>query len=212
MLLDVIHDNKETILRIAQQHNANNVRVFGSVVRGEEKENSDIDLLVSFQPGASLLDQVGLMNELREILGKKVDVISDRALNPYIRDKILKEAQPIWKIVVCILTIRDCIQRIKEYTIGYDKDTFLKDHKTQDAVIRNIEVIGQAVKDYGVADLLHDFPEVPWLQIAGMRNIIAHEYLGIDMIITWEVVDAQIDSLEHAISKKVTMIGDIEEK
>ena len=100
---------------------------------------------------------------------------------------------------IYILTIRDCIERIKEYTTGYDQNTFLKDHKTQDAVIRNIEVIGQAVKDFGVEDLMNDYPEVPWHQVAGMRNIIAHEYLGLDMIITWEVIDMHLHLLEDAV-------------
>ena len=95
MLLNEIHRKKEAILNIAKQYQANNIRVFGSTARGEEKENSDIDFLVSFQPGASLFDQAGLMIELEKILGKNVDVVSDRALNQYIRDKILKEAVPI---------------------------------------------------------------------------------------------------------------------
>ncbi len=72
------------------------------------------------------------------------------------------------------LAIYDCIQRIHEYTDGYDVDAFTKDYKTQDAVVRNLEIIGQAVKDYGVDHA----PNVPWSQVAGMRNIIAHEYLG----------------------------------
>ena len=72
MLLDVIHTKKDKILSIAKQHHANNVRVFGSVARGEENENSDIDLLVSFLPGASLFDQAGLMVELAKFLVKKL--------------------------------------------------------------------------------------------------------------------------------------------
>ena len=95
MLLNEIRKKKEIILKTAQQYHANNIRVFGSIARGEEKENSDIDFLVSFQSGASLFDQAGLMIELEKILGKSVDVVSDRALNQYIRDKILKEAVSI---------------------------------------------------------------------------------------------------------------------
>ena len=95
MLLDIIHKKKDVILDIARQHHASNVRVFGSVARGEENENSDIDLLVSFQSSASLLDQAGLISELGKMLNKKVDVVSDRALNPYIRNKVLNEALPI---------------------------------------------------------------------------------------------------------------------
>ncbi len=86
------------------------------------------------------------------------------------------------------LAIYDCIQRINEYIDGYDVDAFIKDYKTQDAVVRNLEIIGQAVKDYGVDHLTDHAPNVPWSQVAGMRNIIAHEYLGVDMVIVWETV------------------------
>ena len=109
---------------------------------------------------------------------------------------------------IYILTIRDSIQRIYEYTEGYDLNAFLEDNKTQDAVIRNIEIIGQAVKDFGVQNLLQNFPDVPWQQITGMRNIIAHEYLGIDMTITWEVVNTSLSPLEHAIAE---MVRELEE-
>jgi len=95
MLINKLHKNKDMILKIAQRYHANNVRVFGSVARGEEHKNSDIDLLVSFQSGASLLDQAGLMDELSALLGKKVDVVSDRALNQYIRKQVTSEALPL---------------------------------------------------------------------------------------------------------------------
>ncbi len=86
---------KNEIFRIAANYHANNVRVFGSVVRGESDENSDVDLLVTFQPRASLLDQAGLISELEGILGTTVDVVSDRALNRHLSTKILNEAQPL---------------------------------------------------------------------------------------------------------------------
>jgi uncharacterized protein with HEPN domain len=59
---------------------------------------------------------------------------------------------------------------------------------------------GQAVKDFGTNDLMQDRPDLPWKQIAGMRNIIAHEYLGIDMTIAWEVVEIHIAPLKNAIT------------
>lgn len=65
---------------------------FDSVIRGEEREDSDIDLLVDFLPGSTLLDQVGLIDTLSGKLGRKVDVVSERALNKYLRHRILQEA------------------------------------------------------------------------------------------------------------------------
>jgi predicted nucleotidyltransferase len=71
------------------------VRVFGSVARGEADEQSDIDLLVEFEPNRSLLDHAGLWVELQELLGVKVDVVSERGLKPRIRQRVLQEAIPL---------------------------------------------------------------------------------------------------------------------
>ena len=102
---------------------------------------------------------------------------------------------------IYLLTIHDCIQRITRYTAGYTVSDFLADERTQDAVIRNIEIIGQAVRDYGIADLIKNSPDVPWKQVAGMRNIIAHEYLGLDLLLTWEVVASHLEQLDVAVGE-----------
>jgi len=80
------------IKAIAESYHAQNIRVFGSVARGEERSDSDIDFLVDFLPGSTLLDQVGFMNALSALLGRKVDVVSERALNKYLRQSVLQEA------------------------------------------------------------------------------------------------------------------------
>lgn len=90
-----LQKHKQIILEISKRYKAYNVRVFGSVARNETNENSDIDFLVSFEPKASLLDQAGLIDELSKALGKPVDVVSDRALNRFLRESILKEARPL---------------------------------------------------------------------------------------------------------------------
>lgn len=72
--------HRDEVLRLAMRNRATNVRVFGSIARGEDTPDSDVDLLVSFQPGASLLDQAGLIADLEDLLGRHVDVVSDRAL------------------------------------------------------------------------------------------------------------------------------------
>jgi predicted nucleotidyltransferase len=83
------------IRSLAAKYRAENVRLFGSVARGEAKADSDIDLLVHFAEGASLLDQVGLKQELEELLGCPVDVVSDRAVNRHIRDRVFQDAVPL---------------------------------------------------------------------------------------------------------------------
>ncbi len=91
-LYEMLQQQKASILEIAQHYHAANIRVFGSVVRGEEREDSDIDLLVDFLPGSTLLDQVGLIDALSTTLGRKVDIVSERALNKYLRQRVLQEA------------------------------------------------------------------------------------------------------------------------
>lgn len=80
------------ILSLAEQRGAYNVRVFGSVARGEETEYSDIDFLVMFESQCSLFDQGGLLADLEDLLGCHVDILSERALRPHFKDRVLKEA------------------------------------------------------------------------------------------------------------------------
>ena len=90
-----LEEKRNEILRIAQAHGASNVRVFGSVARGEEGPDSDLDLLVEMKPGSSLLDLVSLWQDLEDLLGHKVDVITEGGISPYLRDRIYAEAVPL---------------------------------------------------------------------------------------------------------------------
>lgn len=90
--LQVIQQNKEAIHEIARQHGAHRLRVFGSVARGEAGPASDIDFLVQMDPDCSLLDQVGLIQDLQALLGSSVHVVTEKALHWYIRDRVLAEA------------------------------------------------------------------------------------------------------------------------
>ena len=85
-------ERREEILRLAARHGAHGLRVFGSVARGEATENSDLDLLVAWEPGRSLLDHAGLVQDLQELLGIKVHVGTEKSLHWYARDRILREA------------------------------------------------------------------------------------------------------------------------
>lgn len=99
---------------------------------------------------------------------------------------------------VYIRHIYDCIRRIKDYTQD-GKEAFFQDPKTQDAVIRNLEIIGQAVKDFGTEKLVSSNPQVPWLQIAATRNFLAHQYLGVDLKLVWNIVEQHLPQLEQHI-------------
>ena len=82
-------------MRIAAQHGATNVRIFGSVARGEADADSDVDILVVLEPGRSLFDLGGLSMDLQELLGREVDVVTEQGLRDRFRERVLKEATPL---------------------------------------------------------------------------------------------------------------------
>lgn len=88
-------DRRAEILRLANFHGAHNLRVFGSVARGEAHADSDLDLLVAWDPGRSLMDHAELVDDLQSLLGMKVHIGTDKALHWYVREKILREATPL---------------------------------------------------------------------------------------------------------------------
>ena len=93
--LSDILGRRDEILRVAARHGAHHVRVFGSVVRGEAGEDSDVDFLVRLDRDRSLLDHVALMQDLEDLFGCRVDVVTERALHRLVRDRVLAEAVPL---------------------------------------------------------------------------------------------------------------------
>ena len=94
-LEELLKEKREAILCICAKHGARNVRVFGSVARGEAGESSHIDLIVEFEPERSLLDHAALMLDLEELLGRKVDIVTENGVYWLLRRRILKEARPL---------------------------------------------------------------------------------------------------------------------
>jgi len=92
---ELLNPKREDILRIAARHGARNIRVFGSVARGEAGAESDIDFLVEMAPDHSLLDRIALKHDLEDLLARKVDVLTDKSVYWLLRRRILKEAQPL---------------------------------------------------------------------------------------------------------------------
>ncbi len=96
--------------------------------------------------------------------------------------------------------IQEAMQKIASYTAGMDFDAFLTDTKTSDAVVRNVEIIGEACKQLPEA-FKADHPHLPWAQMAGMRNRIVHDYTGVDLGIIWHVVTHSLPELAEEISR-----------
>jgi predicted nucleotidyltransferase len=92
---ETLRRKREEILRITERYGARNVRVFGSVARGENDEQSDVDFLVRIESGVTLLKHAAMVRELEALLGCKVDVVSESGLRPRMRERVLKEAAPL---------------------------------------------------------------------------------------------------------------------
>lgn len=89
---DLLREKRSEILQIAAKHGAYNVRIFGSVARGEADSSSDIDLLVKFKRGTTLLSHAAMIQELEDLLGVKVDVVSERGLRDRVRERVMRDA------------------------------------------------------------------------------------------------------------------------
>ncbi len=91
----LLRDYRAKILDLAKRHGASNVRVFGSLARGEGREGSDLDLLVTLGHERSLLDLIGLKQDLEDLVHRPVDVVTEQSLSPYLRQQVLSEAVPL---------------------------------------------------------------------------------------------------------------------
>lgn len=94
-IAEILMNKRDEVLRITAEHGAYNVRIFGSVARGEAGPESDIDVLVNLEPGRSLMDHVALWQDLEDLLGCRVHVVTEGGVHWYIRDRVLKEAVPL---------------------------------------------------------------------------------------------------------------------
>ena len=96
--------------------------------------------------------------------------------------------------------ILDCIRKIKEFTTGLSLKDFSVNELVQDAVIRNIEIIGEASKKIS-SDTKQIYYEIPWKEIAGMRDKLIHDYLGVDVEVVWRTISEDIPTLEKQIKE-----------
>jgi uncharacterized protein with HEPN domain len=99
---------------------------------------------------------------------------------------------------VLVADMRGAMDRIERYVVGMDHDAFLADDKTVDAVVRNLEIIGEASRKMP-DDFKTRHPSVPWAQMAGLRNRVVHDYTGVDLEIVWEIVKTSLPELRKQL-------------
>lgn len=95
MTIQTLQEQRDAVLEVAKRHGVTSVRVFGSVARGEESAESDIDLLVTTGPNVSPWFPAGLVLDLEKLLGRNIDVVTEKGLNPLLREQVLSEAVPL---------------------------------------------------------------------------------------------------------------------
>ena len=210
-LNQLVWQRRKEILRLATKHGATNVRVFGSVARGEAGPDSDVDLLVDLGPKLSPWFPGGLLHDLEDLLGCPVDVVTEQALHWYIRDQVLKEAVPLAyprpdierggafvnRDIFYLVHIGECIERVERF-VSDGEEFFMDSDLIQDAVIRNLQLIGQSSLNLR-AETRAAHPEINWSSIIGLRNILVHQYTGIKLDKVWKIIEKELPDFKQSI-------------
>jgi uncharacterized protein with HEPN domain len=151
------------------------IALFGSYAREEQRADSDIDILVEVDPSIGLRFSA-LAEELERLLEEPVELVSSRA-----------------------------ISRIAEYTIGLTREGFLADRLRIDAVVRNLEIIGEAARRM-TEDTRNRAPDIEWRQIIGLRNRVVREYFCVDTEIAWQIVSHDLTPLRLRLTSTLPLL------
>ena len=216
------------MLAVAERHHARNVRVFGSVVRGEDTDRSDLDLLVEFEKIPTLFDLSGFQSDLEEILEVPVEILLEDdtpRLKEHIREEIIAEAVPLDAFQRIELTlpekqeeamkkeekerrlpdylkdILDCADKIRQFTEGMDWDGFEKNRMCQSAVERELITIGEASKKIldGHGKFIRDHPELPFKKAYDLRIKLTHGYTSINARTVWGTIREDLPGFAQEI-------------
>lgn len=221
----LLHRNE--ILSVAERHHATDVRIFGSVVRGEDTDRSDLDLLVNIEKVPTLFDLSGFQSDLEEILEVPVEIVleNDPRLKEHIRKEILEEAVPLnaFQRINLVLSekelyvmrkeekerripdylqdILDCADEIQQFTRGMDWEEFEKDRKTQLVVERLLITVGEASKkildEHG--EFIRKHPEIPFKKAYDLRIKLTHGYTSINARTVWGTIRENLPGFAQEI-------------
>lgn len=194
------------------------VRVFGSVAREQARNDSDVDLLVDFAPqSASSTPPAGLLQLMRvkdlfeDLLERRVDVLTEGGLKPALKREILADCVDVmnaglptaprvgvkrwrWRV----FDLLDALDRVERFTFPHTLTTFLADEQAQDAVLHNLARLGETTKF--IPQRIQDtHPEVPWVLLRDIRNLVSHDYFGIDTELLWHTARLELPGLRAGL-------------
>ena len=189
------------------------VRVFGSVARGDSEAESDVDVLLGLQPGSGLLTLVRAGELFEELLGRRTDAVTEGGLKAGLRAGVLADALDLQGIHPAerqrsavkhgglrAAEMLDCLERVGRHTAGLDRAAFLASELVQDAVLRNLAQLGEVSK-YIPESVQVRWPDLPWNELRRLRNLIAHDYFGIDRELLWQTVTAELPPLRGELER-----------
>ncbi len=185
------------------------VRVFGSVARGEAQDESDVDVLIEFSGPAGLIAQVRVIWLFERLLGRRTDVVTVAGLKGPLRGPVLDDAVDVlaptatkqgspraatklwrWRVRE-LLALLD---RLAGLTESHDFARFSRDQTAQDAACMNLLRLGEGTKFVPEA-VQAAHPAVPWAELRSVRNLIAHDYFGLDLELLWQTLTAELPPL-----------------
>ena len=198
--------SKEEILKILSAKKAelknrypiSELGLFGSYARGDYNDKSDIDILVDFNESIGI-EFISLAHELEDTFKVKVDLVSRNGIKPKYLPYVEKNLIHVWKKhQLLLIDIADSIQNIADFTRGFTFESYCSDIKTKHAVEHNFMIIGEAVsripEEY---KQLHN--QINWRQVKDFRNVIVHDYFGIDNNIVWNIIHSNLEGLGKLI-------------
>ncbi|WP_161880305.1 HepT-like ribonuclease domain-containing protein [Deinococcus alpinitundrae] len=195
------------------------VRVFGSVARQEAGAESDVDVLLDFAPGAGLLTLARAREFFERLLGHRTDAVTEAALKPPLKREVLldavdarkpqlhppRDSRKRWKWRIHEL-LSD-IAALRSYTAPHTLESFAADPLHFDAVLLRLLRIGEGTK-YLPQRLQDLHPEVPWATLRDVRNLVAHDYFGLDPALVWVSATREFPALRPLLQE---MAGEGEE-
>lgn len=216
----VVRVLRRALPALSEKYNIKSFGIFGSYARGEQKATSDLDVLVDYSKSPTIFDILDLERELSSLVETEVETHELGSLRTYIRKNVMPQViwlqkdgvaqesrltrrtrngkhngdnmqEPKREYLDFLLDIVESMEKAQRYVRGMTFDEMLKDDKTRDSVERTLERTGEAANRIP-PDIQKMYPDVPWKDIIGMRNVIVHRYDGLKYPIIWDTIHESI--------------------